>query len=207
MNVLVIAPHPDDETLGCGGAVCVHSSAAEPVSAVFLTSGELGLKHLAKPEARACREREATRAAEILGLKQTFFLRCSDWMLGDEIPRAADLLAPIFERTSPDLVYLPHPDDSHPDHAAVLPILRRAIQNLPRAKPRLRGYEVWSPLTRWDTALDITDCFERKMEALAAHESQLKDYNYVRAITGLNQYRGALATKTPFAEVFSELAW
>lgn len=206
MNVIVIAPHPDDETLGCGGTVCLHSTRREPVSTVFLTSGELGLKHLAAAEARACREREAQRAAEILGLKQTFFLRCRDWMLADEIPQAAALLAPLIEKLKPDLIYLPHQGDSHPDHRAALPILRQALQALPGAKPEVRAYEIWSPLMQWVQATDITVFMGRKLEALRAHESQLKEYDYIRAITGLNQYRGALATRTGFAEVFGQCA-
>ena len=59
MNILILAPHPDDETIGCGGTLCLHAARGDYVSAVFLTSGELGLKHLPKKEAWAIRESEA----------------------------------------------------------------------------------------------------------------------------------------------------
>src|SRR5512139_3826571 len=118
MNVLVLAPHPDDETLGCGGTLCLHADHGDSVTAVFLTSGELGLKHLPREKAWAVREAEARKAASILGLRETFFLRCSDWMLGDEIQKAARLLRPILKHTEPKLIYLPHPLDGHPVHQA-----------------------------------------------------------------------------------------
>ena len=65
MNVLVVAPHPDDETIGCGGTLCLHQQRGDRVVVVFLTSGELGLKHLPPQEAWTIREKEANAAARI----------------------------------------------------------------------------------------------------------------------------------------------
>jgi LmbE family N-acetylglucosaminyl deacetylase len=73
MNILVIAPHPDDETIGCGGTLCLHAYNGDRVTAVFLTSGELGLKKLRREQAWKIREHEARRAAKILGLADLFF--------------------------------------------------------------------------------------------------------------------------------------
>src|SRR5687767_8382251 len=68
MIVLVIAPHPDDECIGCGGAICRHVQRGDKVHAVFLTSGELGLKELPREQAWQMREEEARNAAKILQL-------------------------------------------------------------------------------------------------------------------------------------------
>jgi len=108
-------------------------------------------------------------------------------------------------RTKPELIYLPHPNDGHPDHQATLPILRAAINDGTASAPQLRAYEVWTPLTQYDHVEDITSVMPKKLEALRAHKSQLQDFDYVRAITGLNEYRGVLAGKCQYAEVFQDL--
>ena len=205
MNVLVIAPHPDDECIGCGGTLCRHTAKGDRVVAVFLTSGELGLKHLARERAWAIREREAKAAAKILGLVAVEFLRQPDWTLGDQVAKAAHALRPILKREAPRLIYLPHPRDWHPDHRAALPVLRAALRGAKRAAPELRGYEVWTPLSEPDHVEDITAVMPRKLRALRAHRSQLSEFDYARAVRGLNQFRGELAAKCRYAEVFQTL--
>jgi LmbE family N-acetylglucosaminyl deacetylase len=202
MNVLVIAPHPDDETIGCGGTLCRHAAKGDRVVAVFLTSGELGLKHLPRERAWAIREREAKVAAKILGLAAVEFLRQPDWTVGDQAAEAARALCPILKRETPQLIYLPHPRDWHPDHRAALTVLRAALRNAEDPAPELRGYEVWTPLSEHDHVEDITAVMPRKLRALRAHRSQLREFNYERAVRGLNQFRGELAAKCRYAEVF-----
>ena len=206
MNVLVLAPHPDDEVLGCGGALCRHTAAGERVAVVFLTSGELGLKHLPRDEAWRIREREARAAARILGLANVEFLRGPDWGLAEAKATIARELRAILQREKPEIIYLPHPDDWHPDHQATLPLLRLALAHSGLKTPELRAYEVWTPLPEFDHVVDITALMPRKLKALRAHKSQLGEFDYVRAVKGLNQFRGALAAKRPFAEVFQTLA-
>src|SRR5712664_142297 len=146
MNILVLAPHPDDEAIGCGGAICLHADRGDRVVGVFLTSGELGLKHLAPAKAWAIREGEARRAGRILGLRELFFLRQADWGLRQAGRAAAKALRPIIQRERPRLIYLPHPGEWHPDHRAALPVLRSALRGCGLPRPELRGYEVWTPL-------------------------------------------------------------
>jgi len=205
MNVLVLAPHPDDECIGCGGALCRHADRGDRVAVVFLTSGELGLKHLAREQAWRTREREARNAAKILGVAEVHFLRGPDWETGDHTRKLARALRPILKREAPALIYLPHPHEQHPDHTTALRVLRAAIRNGAAANVTLRGYEVWTPLNNYDCIEDITAVMPRKLRALRAHRSQLRDYDYVSAVRGLNQFRGALAGKCRYAEVFDLL--
>ena len=202
MNVLVVAPHPDDESIGCGGALCKHAARGDRTAAVYLTSGELGLKHLAREKAWQIREAEAGRAATILGLAETVFLRGPDWSVCDETSRLSTGLRAVLEREAPQLIYLPHPGEWHPDHKAALPVVRAALEGSGVDRVILRGYEVWTPLSEFDHVEDITAVMPRKLRAVRAHRSQLKEFDHERAVRGLNEYRGALTAKCLFAEVF-----
>ena len=205
MNVLVVAPHPDDESIGCGGAICGHTESGDRVAAVFLTSGELGLKKLPREAAWQIREDEARVAAKILGIAATHFLRQPDWTLSDSLAAVTSVLAPVLASESPQLIYIPHSAESHPDHQTALPLLRGALDVARVSPSEIRGYEVWTPLGSYDTVVDITRWMPRKLEALRAHASQLAEFDYVRAIEGLNAYRGAIAARVHFAEVFEQI--
>jgi len=200
MNVLVIAPHPDDEAIGCGGALCLHVATGDRVAAVFLTSGELGLTDRPPEEARRVREAEAKAAGEVLGLSRLAFLRGPDWHLNEHVGTMAARLRELLDEVTPALIYVPHAGDDHPDHRASLPILRAAIVG--RSPPALATYEVWSPLPTFDFVVDATDVMARKLKAVRCHRSQLGLYRYDRAVRGLNQYRGILTGRCRYAEVF-----
>lgn len=205
MNVLAIAPHPDDETLGCGGALLNHAARGDRVSAVFLTSGELGLKHIPRDEAWRIRESEAQQAAGVLGLIDVCFLRCPDWFLDEHVEEAAAALRPVLAQARPDLVYVPHTLEWHPDHKAALPVLVSALRVPGEKMPVVRTYEVWTPLPEYDHVEDITGCMERKLAAVRCYASQIVELHYHRAVEGLNAYRGEMAARRPYAEVFATL--
>jgi len=127
--------------------------------------------------------------------------------LKEDVQGAAEVLRPILERAAPDLIYLPHPAEWHPDHQAALPVLLAALKGSSLSVPALRGYEVWSPLTQYQQVEDVSSVMRRKIRAVRAHRSQIQgEFNYERAVTGLNQYRGVLAGKCAYAEVFQDLS-
>src|SRR2546425_2454208 len=205
MNILVIAPHPDDESIGCGGTICVHSARGDRVTAVFLTSGEFGLHGLALEDAWRVREGEAEKASGILGISAVTFLRCPDHQLADAMDHTAQALRPVLQREQPELIYLAHPCDWHPDHRASLPIVQRALRNGGPPTPTLLSYEVLTPLTEYDRAEDISSMMSRKLRAVRAHRSQVGQLRYDRAVRALNEYRGAVSQAGRYAEVFQFL--
>jgi LmbE family N-acetylglucosaminyl deacetylase len=202
MNVLVIAPHPDDESIGCGGTICLHVQRGDRVSVAFLTSGELGLKHLDCQEAWRVREGEAQAAAAVLGVAEMNFLRLPDWYLQDHVEEADGRLQSILHLETPSRIYLPHAGEWHPDHAATLAVVRAALTRSEMAVPELLTYEVWTPQPEYDHVEDISAVMRRKLRAVRSYRSQNRYFRYERAVRGLNQYRGALAARRPYAEVF-----
>jgi N-acetylglucosamine malate deacetylase 1 len=202
MNVLVLAPHPDDEAIGCGGTIARHSDRGDRVCVAFLTSGELGLKHLPREQAWHIREGEARRAAAVLGVSAVEFLRRPDWLLAEHLGETASLLGPLLEREAPERVYMPHAGDAHPDHQACASMLSVALRASRLASPGVFAYEVWTPLPGYDLVKDITDAMARKLRAVRCYRSQLGCFHYDRAVRGLNQYRGYLAGRCRYAEVF-----
>jgi LmbE family N-acetylglucosaminyl deacetylase len=169
----------------------------------FLTSGELGLKQLPTEEAWRIREEEAREAAKVLGVAAVSFLRCPDWFLGDHIDAATGALRPILHTERPQLIYVPHVLEWHPDHKAARQVVTSALDGFDFEPPAIRAYEVWTPLTEYDHVEDISDFMEQKLAAIRCYASQLGELHYDRAIEGLNRYRGEMAARRPYAEVFS----
>lgn len=212
MNVLVFAPHPDDDIIGCGGSIARHIQKGNHVAVVYMTSGEAGnLEYLPEDLARI-REVEAAEAARSLGVTALIFLRNPDGYLQydqDNLSRIATLI----RTKKPNLVYLPHSHDAVPDHqvthSLVVEGCRRAAGPwFPEYGPQpwqpetLLGYEVWTPLQSVGHSEDISDLIDPKLEALQMHRTQTKYIKYDDAIQGLNRYRGIMTRKGDYCECF-----
>ena len=204
MNILVIAPHPDDEAIGCGGTLRLHADRGDRITAVFLTSGELGLENLTASEAHRIREGEAEVAAAILGIARLEFLRFPDWFTGEHLPALAERLAAIIRAETPGRIYLPHPEDNHPDHRAAFPAVCLALRASGTAS-EIFAYELWTPLARAEEIEDITPVIRTKLRAIRCYRSQLATFRYDRAARGLAAYRGALHAGCHYAEAFEPL--
>jgi N-acetylglucosamine malate deacetylase 1 len=213
-RVVVLAPHMDDETLGCGGTIARHVKAGAQVTVVFLTDGRYGgasYAGMTEPERSrkleeiiGVRKQEAQQAGEILGVQSLLFLDAEDTRLSAD-RRVPKLLRDILGRERPHCVYLPYFLDQHRDHRAANSVLLAAVTGT-RLEFECRGYEVWTPLfPNRVVKIDVT--IELKKRALACYRSQLADTDYVHAAIGLNAHRSlALGGKTGrFAEAFHAL--
>ena len=206
-RVMVISPHPDDESIGCGGTICRHVAAGDTVHLELLTSGEKGGHGLSEPETALMREAEAEAAAKILGIVHVELYRQNDGELSASAP-LAQMLAGRIEALKPHLCYIPHPQEQHPDHKPIAKLLRLALRKAQVVEtPRVLAYEIWTPLQHLDEIVDITTFLERKLEAIAAYASQCRVMDFAAATRGLARYRGEMHCWPggEYAEVFVEL--
>ena len=204
-SVVVIAPHPDDEVIGCGGTVCRHVAAGDAVSFIYLTQGEKsrGFAWLTPEQRQAKRKQEAQDSSRILGVSDLVFLDGVDGHLSEDAVLAAlsTKVAMELEKRNPKLIYVPHVLDNHPDHVASC----KMILNLSRTMsptPLIYQYELWSP-AQADFAVDITNQMSRKIKAIRQHELALDAFDYVDTMVGLAAYRsGTMLQRKGYAEAF-----
>jgi LmbE family N-acetylglucosaminyl deacetylase len=202
---LVVAPHPDDEAIGCGGIVAQNAAEGSRISVAFLSSGECGIPSKAAPDAVREREREAVAAAEILGVAELHFLRAPDGQIEAQCEKTARTLADVLRDDPPDLIRIPHPLDGHADHHAAWPVVQNALRIAGIPTPQILAYEVWTPMTTPDYTEDISSVMERKLAAIRCYASQLQQLPYDRGIAGLNAYRGAFLGGSLYAEAVRHL--
>lgn len=203
--VAVVAPHPDDESLGCGGTIKHLTLSDVPVDVIFLTRGELGLVLGAdvtpdRKEALAdTRTAEAQAACKVLGVRNVQFLAGADSQLSEQ-PQIGHALAELLVREPYQRVFCPNPEEDHPDHRAAYEFTRRAVLEA-RMPVDLWLYEVWTPL-RPNTYVPIGGTIEYKRAAIQCHRSQLEVLDYVSAFVGLASYRAVFCRGARYAEAF-----
>lgn len=191
-HTLVVAPHPDDESLGCGGAIALLSSFGLPVSVLFISDGTGSHPNSRKypaPVLRDLRESEATQALAELGVPSSgaLFLRLKDGSVpgpqSRDFSEAASLCRAVLADSKPQTILLPWRRDPHPDHRATSQIMQAALAQL-ADRPRLLEYPIWA----WERAapedvpqpheahafrLDIRGVGAVKRSAVDAHQSQV----------------------------------
>jgi LmbE family N-acetylglucosaminyl deacetylase len=204
-RVVVLAPHMDDEVIGCGGTLARHVACGSEVTVVFLTDGRLGGKDAgagaAASDIPAIRKREAQLALAELGITRSVFLDAEDGRLGTT-PGLGEALRAALVAARPQIVYLPFFLEEHPDHRAVSVLLAEAVNGAGMSF-RCHGYEVWTPLFP-NCLVRIDATVEAKRRAISHYQSQLSEANYLHTALGLNAYRSsALADgECRFAEAF-----
>ena len=143
-SVMVVAPHPADETIMCGGTIRSLVEGGATVGLVAVTDGERGGDpNLAPSQTRLRRRAEQERASEVLGISSIVRLSLPD---GELTECQADLVASlsgVFSDVEPDLILTPWWGEAHADHAAVAQAVAEAVQH----KGEVWAGEVWTPLS------------------------------------------------------------
>lgn len=188
-RVLVIAAHPDDELLGCGGTVALHARAGDEVTAVIACEGE-SLRYGPGGVGQAEHMR---RAAQTLGLKESRPLGFPDQRL--DTRSLLDLIAPletVVRELRPAVVYCQFGGDANRDHELLFRAALVATRPLEPFIEAVYAFDTASS-TEWgyprsfvpDTWVDITETLEQKLSAMACYESEVRPYPHPRSLDAL----------------------
>ena len=203
-SVLVVASHPDDEILGCGGTIAKHIIAGDQVAIVFMTNGESS-RGGAVSDNIMIRNKECEGALKVLGIKDVMSFDYPDNMM-DQVPllEVTKSVESAIDRFNPSIVYTHFSEDLNVDHR----ITHQAVMTACRPQS-------WSPVksiflfevlsaTEWNSNakskfnpnkfVDISDFWPTKLLALKEYSKELRPFPHSRSIEtieALSIYRGA----------------
>lgn len=146
---IVFAPHPDDETLGCGGTIIRKLAQGAKVEVVFITDGSHSHDALPAKELARIRHAEALKACEMLGLgeQRVSFLDLEDGLLAQHETEALAGINTILKGSEANEVFVTHRDEPSLDHAIANRVVLRAIRELER------------PMTVWEYPIWYWNCW------------------------------------------------
>ena len=209
-SILIVAAHPDDEVLGCGGSIARHADAGDHVQVLILAEGATS-RQQQRDRGQVDTElsdlaRAAQKAGEILGAKGVELLDLPDNRL-DSIDRLdlVKLIEARIERYQPQIVYTHHAGDVNIDHRRLHEAVVTACRPTPgHSVKRLLSFEVASstecqppgsaPAFQPNWFVDISEQWDRKRLALEAYASEMRPWPHARSIQALEhlaRWRGA----------------
>jgi LmbE family N-acetylglucosaminyl deacetylase len=212
-TVLCVAPHPDDETLGCGGTLLKHKAAGDKIHWVIATTIEGGSYSESLQKKRRA---EIAKVTKLYGFKSVTELGFQTTKL-DEVPEGEFVarMGAAFKAVSPEIVYLPFAGDAHGDHKAVFAAAAACTKWF--RYPSLRRVLAYETLSETDFALDpqdeafrpnvfvdISKQLAKKLAILKTYSGELGKFPFPRsekAVRAAAQVRGSAAGFTA-AEAF-----
>lgn len=172
---ICIAPHPDDEIIGCGGSLLKHIDYKDTVYILYLSVGRNSKEY-------SIRLRELTEGLKIIGIN-------SYYILSGTFEQKVLMMAQYINEIQPDGIYIPHLLDRNMEHFEANIILECALNKCKKTdKLSIIGYEVWNTLQATNV-VNISDYYKLKIEALNKHVSQCEKYTYVHMVETLDKYR------------------
>lgn len=209
MKILVFAPHPDDEILGCGGVMAKHIAKGDEVYVCVVTSSRV-------EKYRVMHENYARKVGEYMGVKDVFFFNYPTVELSAVNDRDfTGSFNDLVQKIQPELVYIPFYGDMHTDHKKVADAAMVALR--PYSAPFVKAIYAYETLseTGWnypseDKAFipnvfeDISDYIDMKIHAMEMYETKIEKPPHPRSAEGIRalaKYRGG-TVGFEYAEAF-----
>ena len=183
LDILVLAAHPDDAELGCGGTIIKHIAAGRKVGVVDFARGELGTRGTA-----VTRDKEAADSAKILGLTIRENLNLPDGFFHNSKEHQLEVVK-VIRKYQPEIVLANATYDRHPDHGRGADLAFHAcfLSGLLKIETESGGakQKAWAPKVLYhfiqsqfiepDFVVDISDAWDKKLEAISAFKTQFYD--------------------------------
>lgn len=191
-RILVISPHPDDESIGMGGFL---SKYHKNCTVLLATNGCCGNPEWDRKKTIEIRRNEFIMATERLGVSNFLILDINDRELYKNLQSLKQDLSENY-----DYIFVPNRNDNHKDHRCIYRYVVK-MKRIMCLKARIVEYEVWTPLSAPNLYVDISDVRDNKERAIKLYKSQLMHCKYDSGSMGLSQYRGMLSGYN-YAEAF-----
>ena len=214
MNILVISPHPDDETLGCGGTILKHEDIGDKIYWLIITN--IDAKNGWNRNIVEKRQKEIETVAEIYGFEKTFKLDYPAAKL-DTMPiqEIIESISKVIFEIKPEVIYLPNRSDVHTDHQITFKTAYSCTKNF--RYPFIKKILMYETLSETEFApalpentftpnvfVDTTKYFEKKLEIFKIYKSEVMEEPFPRSlkvVEAFNKYRGSRIGEK-YAEAF-----
>jgi len=212
-KILIVSPHPDDETLGCGGTILKHKTQGAEINWLIMTTLPLTKT---QGDRYNVRQKEIEKVASAYGFDNVFKLDFHTTEL-DVLPmnRIIDAVQPVLTTVQPQTIYLPNRNDIHSDHMVTFDAVISAAKTF--RFPCISKMMMYEVLSETDFApsfvtnafipnsfSDISEYLEQKTAIMRVYESELGTHPFPRSVEGIKSLavlRGAAAGVT-YAEAF-----
>lgn len=191
-KILIVAAHPDDEVLGCGGTIARHVAEGDTVQVVFMADGVTSRQNTLQADL-AQRDSAAEQARRVLGVERNHYIGLPDNRM-DSVPLldVIQKLEAIIHAYEPEVIYTHHVGDLNEDHRITQQAVLTACRPVPGSSVReIYAFEVLSS-TEWSNphALPFTpECFvdisahlTKKMDALNAYACEMREAPHSRSL-------------------------
>ncbi len=188
---LVIAPHPDDDVIGCGGTILKALAMKKAVRICYLSLPSLHSDSMAE---------RLVEMKDSLGMIGITDYSINKKEFPDTEAQVRAIIEPELAKWRPDCVLVPSPLENHNQHLMAFDGYVEAMRNS-QCQATTAMYEIWGPVIP-NLVIDITGYMDKKAKSIAAHASQVKMVDYVKMVQGLNQYRAISSNLKGYAEAF-----
>lgn len=200
---LMVAPHPDDETLAAGGLMLKYPNKFD---CICMASAGVKTPTISAEDRADLRIKEFSQVMDAIGIKNRWIYKTFGVPpMNDQIEKYFTDYCTVLDTKQYDCFFLPHPKDNHPEHQYITNNLFKRIlkRNGYKTTAKVVFYEVWAPLSEPNYFEDISKVAESKKNILKLYSSQWIKYNLIPRILGLNAYRGFWADNKEYGEAYS----